>query len=143
MKFHFLKVLLVIPLMSGSSCRGPQETKPEVRIEAEFGSLEYFLDQSSVILEVAHYREGDFIKATLKEVIFREDGVELPYRIGDEIPFVNERTKDGVDYGDGSLVFLGGKNLDSLGLIVVEDGDVRLSLDEVGVMAKRIKENKP
>lgn len=142
MKFHLLKALLVVPLMSGSSCKEPQETKKELVTESEFGSLDYFLSQSSVILEVTHYREGDFIKAKLKKVIFRNAGVELPYRIGDEVPFVKEPARDGVDYGDGSLVFLGGKNLDSLGLIVVEDGHIGLSLDEVGVMAKQKKENK-
>lgn len=66
------------------------------------------IGSASVIAITRHVKEGNRLRAVVSEIVLRKPGTDFSYKIGDEIERAGRILKEGVDYGDGEIVFFTG-----------------------------------
>lgn len=70
--------------------------------------LERQIKSASAIVVTTYKQEGPKLKCIVTEILKKEPGTVLNYKVGDEYPPGSRYPKDNANYGDGQVVFFVG-----------------------------------
>jgi len=101
----------VARLMRASLHEGPQLSRAAYEDQyANFHEwpLERQIEKATIIAIARYDKEGGKLKCVISEILRQEPGTKFYYNVGDEYRPGSRYAKDGVQYGDGEVMFFTG-----------------------------------